>query len=62
MQTTVDYRVLADSLTPKIWCQNDDAVNNEGHQKLTNIPEEIRLLTNRHLVSHFRAMNNAPIQ
>ena len=60
--TTVYYRLFAAILTSKIRCRNDDVAICGGHQNLRNFPEEIRLLTNRHLLFHFGGMNMAPIQ
>ena len=59
---TVYYRVKAATLTQKIRCQNDGAAIYGGHQKLTKFPEEIRLLTERHLVFHIGVMHSAPVQ
>ena len=55
-------RVQATTLTPKIRRQNDGAAIYGGHQKLRNFPEEIQLLTERHLVFHIGALHSAPIQ
>ena len=49
-------------MTPKLRCRNDCAVFNWRTKNWHNFPEDIRLLTDRHLVFHFGAMNIAPIQ